>query len=78
MDERLLARLFGILAIAVTAAWLIAYLAPIFRPSYTPAPEFNIVMMAVVGIFVSLYNKAKNPKDEAAESDSKEPAEDET
>lgn len=78
MDERFLARLFGILAITVTAAWLIAYLAPIFRPNYTPAPEFNIVMMAVVGIFVSLYNKAKHPKDEAAESDSKASGEDES
>jgi hypothetical protein len=78
MDEQFLARLFGFIAFAVTTAWLVAYLAPIFRPSYSPAPEFNIVMMAVVGIFVSLYNKAKHPKDDPAESDSKSTGEDES
>lgn len=78
MDERFLSRLFGILALAVTAVWLIGYLAPIFRPNYVPPPELNIVMMAIVGIFVSLYNKARNPKDEAAEEDSKSSREDES
>lgn len=61
MDEKFLARLFAVLAVAVTAVWLIGYLAPIVRPTYTPAPELNIVMMAIVGIFVSLYNRARHP-----------------
>lgn len=61
-DERTLARLFGFLAIVVTIAWLIGYLAPIWQPDYTPPPELNLVMMAIVGVFVSLYQKARKPK----------------
>lgn len=63
MDEKFLSRLFAVLSVAVTFVWLIGYLAPLWRPNYTPPPELNIVMMAIVGIFVSLYTKAKNPKD---------------
>lgn len=63
MDERFLSRLFAFLSIAITVVWLIGYLAPVWRPGYEPAPELNIVMMAIVGIFVSLYTKAKYPKD---------------
>ncbi len=61
MDEKFLARLFAVLAVAVTAVWLIGYLAPIVRPSYVPPPELNIVMMAVIGIFAALYNRARHP-----------------
>ena len=63
MDERFLSRLFAFLSIAITVVWLIGYLAHVWRPGYEPAPELNIVMMAIVGIFVSLYTKAKHPKD---------------
>lgn len=59
-----MARLFAVLALAVTAVWLVGYLAPLWRPNYTPPPELNIVMMAIIGIFVGLYNKAKNPRDD--------------
>lgn len=55
--------LFAVLSIAATLAWLIGYLAPIWRPDYTPAPELNIVMMAVIGIFATLYQKATRPRD---------------
>lgn len=58
-----MANLFAVLAVFMTAVWAVAYLAPIWRPNYTPPPELNIVMMAIIGIFVSLYNKAKNPKE---------------
>lgn len=64
MDEKFLSRLFAVIAVAVTGVWLVGYLAPIWRPNYTPAPELNIVMMAIVGIFVALYNRAKHPKDD--------------
>ena len=64
MDEKFFSRLFAVLSIAVTGVWLIGYLAPLWRPNYVPPPELNIVMMAIVGIFVSLYQKAKNPTDE--------------
>ncbi|MGW4325462.1 hypothetical protein ACWEKR_06175 [Nocardia sp. NPDC004573] len=63
MDERFMARLFAVLSVLVTVVWLIGYLAPIWRPDYKPPPELNVIMMAIVGIFVSLYTKAKNPKD---------------
>ncbi|MBF6301158.1 hypothetical protein IU459_26970 [Nocardia amamiensis] len=63
VDERFMARLFGVLSSLVTIVWLVGYLAPIWRPSYQPPPELNIVMMAIVGVFVSLYTKAKNPRD---------------
>lgn len=62
MDEKFLSRLFGILSVVITTVWLIGYLAPIWRPDYEPAPELNIVMMAIVGIFVSLYTKTRHPK----------------
>ena len=64
MDEKFLSRLFAVLSIAVTGVWLIGYLAPLWSPNYVPPPELNIVMMAIVGIFVSLYQKAKNPTDD--------------
>lgn len=62
-DERFMQRLFGLLSFLVTVVWLVGYLAPIWRPDYQPPPELNIVMMAIVGVFVSLYAKAKNPRD---------------
>ena len=64
-----MARLFAVLAMVVTVAWLIGVLAPIWRPGYQPPPELNLVMMAVVGIFVSLYNKARNPNDDRSNDD---------
>ncbi|MFH5231877.1 hypothetical protein [Antrihabitans spumae] len=67
MDERFMARLFAVLAVTVTAVWLIGYLAPIWRAGYQPPPELNLVMMAIIGIFVSLYNKAKHPKDDSGD-----------
>ena len=69
MDEKVLSRLFALLSVAVTLVWLIGYLAPLWRPDYQPAPELNIVMMAIVGIFVSLYTKVKHPKDRGKEDD---------
>lgn len=72
MDERFMARLFAALSILITLVWLIGYLAPLWRPNYTPPPELNIVMMAIVGIFVSLYTKAKNPKDGDRDKDRKD------
>lgn len=67
-----MARLFAALSILITLVWLIGYLAPLWRPNYTPPPELNIVMMAIVGIFVSLYTKAKNPKDGDRDKDRKD------
>lgn len=58
-----MARLFGVLATIVSIGWLIGFLAPIWVETYKPAPELNMAMMAVVGIFVALYNKAKKPSD---------------
>lgn len=58
-----MARLFGVLSLLVTVVWLTGYLAPIWRPDYTPPPELNVIMMAIVGVFVSLYSKAKNPRE---------------
>ncbi len=51
--------LFAVLSMATTAAWLVGYLAPIWQPEYKPPPELNIVMMAIIGIFATLYSKAK-------------------
>lgn len=59
--------LFAVLSIAATIAWLVGYLAPIWRPDYEPPPELNIVMMAIIGIFATLYQKARHAKD--SESD---------
>lgn len=73
MGEQFLARVFGAIAVLVTAVWLIGYLAPIWRENYTPAPELNIVMMAIVGIFVSLYNKAKSPNEDEPQGNRSEP-----
>ncbi|MFJ1454702.1 hypothetical protein [Nocardia wallacei] len=62
--------LFAVLSMATTAAWLVGYLAPIWQPDYKPPPELNIVMMAIIGIFATLYSKAR--KAGSSESDSKE------
>lgn len=62
MDERFMQKLFGVMALLVTVAWLVGYLVPIWQPDYSPPPELNIVMMAIVGVFVSLYQKSRNPK----------------
>lgn len=64
MDDKFLVRLFGLLAMLITTAWLVGYLVPIWQPNYKPAPELNVVMMAIVGIFAALWNKARNPKDD--------------
>jgi hypothetical protein len=64
VDEKFMARLFAAVAIIVLLGWTVGVvLAPIFSEGYRPAPEINIVVMAIVGIFGTLYNKAKNPKD---------------
>lgn len=64
MDDKFLTRLFGVLAMLITTAWLIGYMVPIWQPNYKPAPELNVVMMAIVGIFAALWNKARNTKDD--------------
>lgn len=69
MSEKLLSRVFAVLALMITVVWLVGYLAPIWKPNYTPPPELNIVMMAVVGVFVSLYTKARNPDDDDQNGD---------
>jgi hypothetical protein len=58
-----MSRLFGVLSFLVTVVWLVGYLAPIWRPNYQPPPELNVIMMAIVGVFVSLYTKSKNPRE---------------
>ena len=63
MGDKFLVRLFGLVAMLVTTAWLIGYLVPIWQPDFKPAPELNIVMMAVVGIFTALWNKARDPRE---------------
>lgn len=69
--------LFAVLSIAATVAWLVGYLAPIWRPNYTPAPELNIVMMAVIGIFATLYSKATQAKNDRRPIESDKDNEDE-
>lgn len=55
--------LFAVLSMATTVAWLVGYLAPIWQPDYKPPPELNIVMMAIIGIFATLYQKARKARD---------------
>lgn len=63
MNERFMARLFAVIVVVVMLGWIVSFLAPIFVVGYKPAPEINIVVMAIVGLFVTLYTKTKNPED---------------
>lgn len=64
MKDAHLYRLLTGLTVTVTLAWVISFLAPIVRPEYNPPQEINIVMMAIVGLFVQLTLKSKNPKED--------------
>lgn len=64
MNDKFVSRLLAGITVVVTAAWVISFLAPIFQPEYKPPQEINIVMMAVVGLFVQLTLKSKNIKDD--------------
>lgn len=62
MEDKLLYRLLAGITVVVTLAWVVSFLAPIFVPHYNPPQEINVVMMAIVGLFVQLTLKSKNPK----------------
>jgi hypothetical protein len=64
MDEKLMQRLFALIATVMLLVWAVSFLAPLFVPNYKPAPEINLIMMAVVGLFVDLYRKSRKPKDD--------------
>lgn len=61
--------LFAVLSMATTVAWLVGYLAPIWQPDYKPPPELNIVMMAIIGVFSALYQKARKAKTSDSEEE---------
>lgn len=63
MDDKYLTRLLTAVTVIVTLAWAVTFLAPLVRSDYDPPQEVNIVMMAVVGLFVQLLLKVRNPKD---------------
>ncbi len=67
MDDKLLSKLLAGMTVVVTTAWVISFLAPIFQPQYHPPQEVNIVMMAVVGLFVQLTLKSKSVKSDENE-----------
>jgi hypothetical protein len=64
VDEKFMLRLFAVVTTLVLLAWLVAVaIAPIFAgDGYVPAPEINIALMAIVGLFVKLYTSARNSK----------------
>lgn len=64
MDERLMGRLLAVVVVTVAGGWLVAYVvAPLIRSDFHPASEINIPMMAVIGLFLTAYRKARNPDD---------------
>ena len=69
MDEEFMAKLFAVLAMLIAIVWLVGYLAPIWQPNYKPPPELNVVMMAIVGVFATLWQKARHPKDGGDDDD---------
>lgn len=69
MDDKLISKLLAGLTVAVTLAWITSFLAPIFVHDYAPPQEINVVMMAVVGLFVQLTLKSRNPKEEGKKDD---------
>lgn len=58
-----MSRLLAIVCLAVTLVWVVSFLAPLVRVGYVPRPEVNVGLLAVLGIFVQLYRKSKNPVD---------------
>lgn len=60
MEDSYISKLLALITVIVTVAWVISFLAPIFVPDYKPPQEVNVVMMAVVGLFVQLTLKSRN------------------
>jgi len=71
VDDKIVSRLLAIVTVVVTVAWVVSFLAPIVVPDYQPPQEVNIVMMAVVGLFVQLTMKSRNPKEGSKDEESK-------
>lgn len=64
MDEKRVSLLLSIVTVLVSLTWAVLFLASVFVSGYEPPNEVNIVMMAIVGLFVQLLLKSKNPKEE--------------
>lgn len=56
-----MSRLLAMICLAVTLVWVVSFLAPLVREGYVPRPEVNGSFLAVLGIFVQLYRKSRNP-----------------
>ena len=56
MDEHLT----RIIVIAVTAVWVLSFLADIVLPIYEPSPYVHVAMMAVVGAATARYIYQRN------------------
>ena len=56
-----MSRLLAMICLAVTLVWVVSFLAPLVREGYVPRPEVNVGLLAVLGIFVQLYRKSRNP-----------------
>ena len=56
MDEHLT----RIIVIAVTAVWVLSFLADILLPVYEPSPYVHVAMMAVVGAATARYIYQRN------------------
>lgn len=56
-----MSRLLAMMCLAVTLVWVVSFLAPLVLEGYVPRPEVNVGLLAVLGLFVQLYRKSRNP-----------------
>lgn len=64
MDERLTGWLLAVVVLVVSLGWLMTFvILPWIRPGFHAAPEVNIALMAVIGLFLRAWQKAKKPDD---------------
>ena len=54
-------KLANVIAVVVTAVWVISFGVSLFSPAYKPDPQINVVFMAVVGAAMALKGKGTPP-----------------
>lgn len=52
-------KLANVIAVIVTAVWVVSFAVSLFSVTYKPDPQINVVFMAVVGAAMALKGSGK-------------------